>query len=431
MYQGNEVTSPGAIASAIPIRQGDTLTNGALAKTMSSIYATGLFKNVNIEYDSAGIVRIMVEEKEYWRARIGLRFDEFHLLEGFVQPAYENLFGLGVSALLHLQYGLRREKYAFELSGNHLFSSFFADKLQFEAYDSRENIITTKETATDTTNTEFTTTINEESLQRAGLLFLAGAQMGKSAMVDGGIRIERFRHYSSSEQSLLKEPFSNFEQGMQYLMLRTSIDDLDKFPFPENGQKHYISIGGAHDILGGSARFIKFEASASEYFTIAERHTFFPQIQFIWATDTLPDAERAYLGGAIPEEKYKEIGVYDYLSFFGMTPRALPGDIAFLIHGNYRLKLQKGFFLTCAIDWGYAWVWEKNWAWNNRSFSNLKTVYKEFIDNAPVGLGIGMAYESIIGPIRFSWGRLLRNPLSPNLQIPTENQFYLSIGHDF
>jgi len=37
-----------------------------------------------------------------------------------------------------------------------------------------------------------------------------------------------------------------------------------------------------------------------------------------------------YLGGAIPEEKYKEIGVYDYLSFFGMRPRALPGDIAFL-----------------------------------------------------------------------------------------------------
>ena len=114
-----------------------------------------------------------------------------------------------------------------------------------------------------------------------------------------------------------------------------------------------------------------------------------------------------------------------------MAPRALPGDIAFLIHGNYRLKLQKGFFLTCALDWGYAWAWEKNWAWNNRSFANLKTVYKEFIDNAPVGLGIGMAYESIIGPIRFSWGRLLRNPLSPALQIPTENQFYLSIGHDF
>jgi len=62
-------------------------------------------------------------------------------------------------------------------------------------------------------------------------------------MVDGGIRIERFRHYSSSQQTLLKDPFNNFEQGMQYLMLRMTIDDIDKFPFPENGQKHYISIG--------------------------------------------------------------------------------------------------------------------------------------------------------------------------------------------
>lgn len=422
VYQGNIITSPRVIASAIPIRQGDTLKYGALAKTMSSLYATGLFKNVNIAFDSSGTVQIMVEEKEFLRTRIGLRFDEYHLGEGFVQPAYENLFGLGVSALVHLQYGLRREKYAFELSGNHLFSSFFANKLQFEAYVSRERIVTTQDSAIDTTLSEYRTITNEQSLRKAGLLFLAGAQIGKSVMVDGGIRIERFRH-SFSELSVFRDPFKNFEQGMQYLMLRTTIDDLDRFPFPENGQKHYISIGGAHDILGGSAHFVKFEASASRYFTVAEKHTFFPQIQLVWATDTLPDAERAYLGGAIPEEKYKDIGVFDYLSFFGMRPRALPGDIAFLVHGNYRLKLRKSVFLTCAIDWGYAW--------NSKTFGNFNMAYKEFIDKAPVGLGIGIAYESIIGPIRFSWGRLLKNSFPQEMQIPTENQLYLSIGHDF
>jgi len=32
---------------------------------------------------------------------------------------------------------------------------------------------------------------------------------------------------------------------------------------------------------------------------------------------------------------------------------------------------------------------------------DLNAVYKEFIDNAPVGLGIGIAYESMVGPIRF------------------------------
>jgi len=155
-----------------------------------------------------------------------------------VQPAYENLFGLGVSALLHLQYGLRREKYAFELSGNHLFTSFLSNELQFEAYDSRENIITTNENRDRYDEQRIHGHYKRTKPAKAGLLFLAGAQMGKSVMVDGGIRIERFRHMSS-EQSLLGNPFNNFEQGMQYFMLRTSIDDLDKFPFPKRAKTLY------------------------------------------------------------------------------------------------------------------------------------------------------------------------------------------------
>jgi len=62
-YQGNVVTSPRVIASAISIKQGDTLKTGTLAKTMSDIYATGLFKNVNIEFDSAGTVRSWLKKK--------------------------------------------------------------------------------------------------------------------------------------------------------------------------------------------------------------------------------------------------------------------------------------------------------------------------------------------------------------------------------
>jgi hypothetical protein len=36
-----------------------------------------------------------------------------------------------------------------------------------------------------------------------------------------------------------------------------------------------------------------------------------------------------------------------------------------------------------------------------------------------------------VGPVRFSWGRLIRNKLDPELAILSENLFYLSLGHDF
>ena len=430
--EGNIVTSARIIASAIPLRPGALPTEELLSKTISSLYATDLFKNVNVEIDSSQTLRIMVEEKEIWRMRIGLRYDEFHLGEGYIQPAYTNFLGTGVSALLHLQYGLRREKYAFELLDNHLFSSSMAQKLQLQAYLSRE--IIRKETdyrdTTDTTGTQYRRTIDEQGLRKVGLLFLAGTQIGKFAMLDYGIKLERFRR-TILEQSVLNDPFKDFEKGVPYFMVRGMIDNLDKFPFPEKGQKHYISIGGTHNKIGGTESFLKIEGGSSQYYTFAGKHTFFPQAQFMWATDSLPDVERVYIGGAIPEEKYKDIGVFNYIPFFGLQPRALPGDIAMILRGNYRLLAQRNMYLTFTVDCGYAWTWNKQWAWDTKSFSTLKNICNDFFDKAAIGVGVSFAYNSMFGPIRFSWGRLLRNRFAPELNINTENQLYLSVGHDF
>ena len=404
----------------------------SLSKAIAALYATNLFKSVNMELDSIQNLRIIVEEKEYWRMRFGLRFDEFHRGEGYIQPAYINLFGSDISALLHLQYGLRREKYAFELLGNNISSSFLAQKIQFQAYISREIIRKEKEfqDTSDTSGIQYKRSINEEGLRKAGLMLLAGTEIGKIAMIDGGIKIERFKR-TVSEQSVFKDPFTYYEQGIPYLIARGMIDNLDKFPFPKNGQKHYFSIGGIHSIFGGEKSFLKIEASSSWYYTYSGRHTFFPQVQFIWATDSLPDAEKAYIGGAMPEEKYREIGVYNYLSFSGLTPRALPGDIAFILHGNYRIMLKRALFMTCTVDWGYAWTWNRQWAWDTKSGTTIHSLSKEFFEKAPVGIGIGIAYESIAGPIRFSWGRLFRNLFREEKSILSENQLYLSVGHDF
>ncbi len=429
VIEGNKLTSSRLILKTIPIKTGDILNETSLSKAISSLYATNLFKNVNIEFDLKQNLHIVVEEKECLRTRLGLRIDEFYFGEGYIQPAYENLFGSGISALLHLQYGLRREKYAFELLANPLSSYSIAQKLQFQAYISKEIIRKEKEIPTDSTHLQYKKIIDEQGLRKAGIMLLGGTEIGNAIMVDGGIRIERFRR-TVSEQSLFTDPFIYFDQGVPYFLLRATVDNLDRFPFPKNGQKHYISIGGIHDILGGTRRFLKIEASSSKYFTFSEKHTFFPQVQFIWATDSLPDAERAYMGGVMPEEKYKEVGVYNNLSFSGLTARAIPGDIAFIVHGNYRLLLRHNLYLTCVLDWGYVWTWKRQWAWDTKSYATAKSLYKEFIEKAPVGMGIGVAYESIFGPLRFSWGRLLRNRLS-ELNFISGNLFYLSAGYDF
>jgi predicted acylesterase/phospholipase RssA len=428
-FRGNFSTRQATIRSAMGIKKGDTLTTQTIALSLSSLYATELFKNVNILMDTSGIVTVFLTEKDYWFARFGARFDDYYLLEGYVQPGYENLFGTGMAASLHLQYGSMREKYALELLDNHAFSQAFANKIQLQTYISRESIIQRKDTlVTDSLNPSSTFTrisLDEQTLGKLGFLGLVGAQVGKFLMLDGGLRVERFQVYQSKA---FKNPSGGFERGLQYLMLRLTADNLDKFPFPEKGQKDYISIGDAHDIIGGTENFLKVDGSFSQYFTFAKIHTFSPQMQFVWANDSLPEVERVYLGGAVVEEKFREIGVYNYMPFFGLRTRALPGDVAVHFRGLYRGTIRKGLYLTAELDWGYSWEWDSRWL---LSTSSARQLGHEFLDKAPVGMGLGVAYESLIGPIRFSWGRLLRNNLDPELGILSENFFYLSAGHDF
>jgi predicted acylesterase/phospholipase RssA len=429
--EGNAHTSSRLILSAAGIRVGSVLAKGAIESAIATLYATDLFHNVNIEFDTLSTVHIMVAEKKYLRARLGLRFDEFHLGEGYVQPAYENLFGSGMAALLHLQYGARREKYALSLHGSQLFSSRLANNILLQSYISRESVINeeTYEVYPDSTDTTFSRDSvyrSEIALRKYGILGRLGTQIGRVAMLDGGVRIERF-HITQTADGVFDEDLAAFKYGIRYIMVRLTIDNLDCFPFPRKGQKHYISIGGASDAIGGTESFVNISSSFSYFGTIRKRHTISPHIRIAWADKALPPIEQVYLGGALPEEKYRDVGVYNYVPFMGLRPRALSGDILVLLSGEYRLNILKNLYCSALIDWGDTW--------DKAEFSFSASVAENFLRNAPLGVGLKLAYASPVGPIRIGWGRIVYGNLGsrfgPNDRTGKENVVYFSAGYDF
>jgi predicted acylesterase/phospholipase RssA/outer membrane translocation and assembly module TamA len=414
VISGNQRTSPRMIYKASGIKPGDTLSPAMLHKAMQSVYSTDLFENVNIDVDPTKQARIMVEEKKYWRMRLGLRFDEFHLGEAYIQPAYENLFGLGICALAHLQYGLRREKYALELQGTHLFTSNLAISHQFQGYISRERVVIREIIDPDSLRVE------EKTLRKTGIIALAGTQIGRSAMLNGGIKLERYKIQQSDNSAFGDALGFKFTRGLPYFMLRLTIDTMDKFPFPKVGWKHYFTIGGSSENVGSSESFFKASGSFGRYFTLLRKHTFFTQLRLAWSSSQMPEVEKVYLGGAIPEERYRDMGVYNYIPFTGLHPRAFPGDCLGLIHLDYRFSVWKNLYLESVFDWGYAW--DRNHFVPNRSV-------EEFAERAPVGIGAGLNYESLFGPIRFQYGQLLHN--FSELELSSEPVFYFSVGYDF
>jgi predicted acylesterase/phospholipase RssA len=418
--QGNERTSARIITTASGLSVNDTLQIYSLSKSLNSLYSTGLFQNVNIQFDSSQTITIIVEEKKYLRATMGLRFDESLLGEGYVEPAYENLFGLGICASTHLQYGLRRERYVFELQGNHLFSTNIANMLDFQAYISKERIYQRLIFPSGFDSIADTIRISERILRKTGLSTSVGTLLGKFIQLSCGFRLERFK-IQQSDLNTVKDAFGiQFNRTLPCVMLRLRIDTMDKELFPTSGIEHTFYIISDINNRGVNGSFTKIQSSIGKYLTLKKQHTFFPQLRFCWASNELPEVERVYLGGVNPTERYQNTSVYNYIPFIGLKPRAVSGDIMVMAHLDYRLKLQKNFYAHFLSDMGMVWEYKD---FETRNFG------RDILKNSPVGIGVGISYQTLIGPLRLFYGHLLRT--YKNYGISSEGQVYFSAGYDF
>jgi outer membrane protein assembly factor BamA len=361
-----------------------------------------------------------VEEKKFLRSRLGLRFDQFNLGEGYIEPAYENLFGLGICATAHLQYGPRRERYAIGLQGNHLFTATIANVIELQGYISKEGIYERQIIPSGFDSIPDIIEINERILRKTGVSAFMGTLLGKFIQLSGGLRIERYKIQQSDKSSVQTAFGFKFKRAHPRLMLRLTIDTMDKDLFPTSGTEHTFLVTTDLDNRGINASFVKFQTSLGRYFTIKKQHTFFPHLRICWANNSLNEVERLYLGGTISTERFQTASVYNYIPFTGLAPRAISGDCLVMAHLDYRLALRKNFYAHFFSDMGL--IWESG----EYTFSNIG---KKFIERAPVGVGTGISYRSIFGPLRLFYGHLLRN--IENYGIYSEGQVYFSAGYDF
>ena len=423
--RGNKRTSTPKLLNALALAPGDIPDHRSLHRGTEALYATGLFHTVEARIDPDNRVIVHLQEKNHLRVRMGLRFDEFHLGEGFIEPAYENLFGRGIVAALRLQYGLRREKYSFELHGNQIISPVWATTLIARAYVGREQIVN-RELALVYPDPDDSTTIrrviryNAASIHKTGLSAQTATQVGRFSQLAGGVRFEQYETYRT-DAPLAYDPGS-FGEGLRVLTAALTIDNLDRYPFPHSGQRHRIGVTAATRFLGGVSEFIKVDGLASFYQRIGQRHTFFPVLHWGWATTHLPAAERIQLGGAPGEEGHRTAGLYNQVPFAGLLPRSLPADALALVSLGYRFGVRRNLYLGGTLDWGYGWTFDR--------YPGISALLQDCIDKAPVGFRLGAEYDSPAGPLRFSWGHLVRTG-------PTAGGFgyrsvlHFSAGHDF
>lgn len=174
-----------------------------------------------------------------------------------------------------------------------------------------------------------------------------------------------------------------FDENLALVSLRSRIDTLDQFPFPNSGSTFYLTYDLADEVLGSDANFHRISFSYNRFFSPFNRQTFSLGVQLGTSLKTdLPTYEDYLFGG--PD------------SFMGYEREELRGDQIAVFKAGYSYKvldlplaLGKGVHVNLVFNIGNVW----------ESLEDLE----ENLD-LRYGGSIGLALDTLIGPIQVDFG---------------------------
>lgn len=417
---GNVRTKSVFIKQISSLSPGVTLTKEKISNTIDYLYGTGLFENVHLTIDSNDVT-INVKELPYWTTDLGIRGDEYHAIELFARPAYTNLFGTGASMELFFQYGVKRQKYGAQLQGFAPVNFRGGANFKLSIFTSAEQVVS-RTISNPVGSHSPVINYSEINLAKQSVQATVGINLMHQIRLTGGISFEGF---SLSSSPGISYPGSG-EERISSLFGSMLIDYRDKPLFPRKGGKHHIWFAGASDKAASSSDFLTL--FGYDHFVIPLHRnrliTFQPTLYYSWADQPLPVVNKYFIGGARTMNMLNHSNVFKTIPFAGVLQNKIPSDQLFILNSAFQFEIPKPkIHLSLYLDWGMGWDQEEDF--------NISDATRDFLDNAPLGIETEVAVETFVGPIRFSWSKIVAGSFSEELNIENDSRFHFSVGHNF
>jgi len=398
VIEGNDKTKEKVITREIDIKSGDLFNFEIARKSLQKIYNLGYFEDVSMKLEPGSeedtiVLVIKVIEKNTGKFGIGAGYNSEEGLMGFASYEEKNLFGGGQKVQAKIELGGRT---TYKLSFLEPWVANTPTSFGFEVYDT-----TSKEE-----EEEEGEVISEYEEARLGGKLIFGRRISDAINLGLELKTEKVTYNLVSGSSL---PDDSDEGLTNSLTPTLTYDTRDNVFNPSSGLYGNISIEKAGGFLGGDYDFTKYNLTLSTYIStkIVEEVVDIRAIEKI--TDKLSKGVVALraIGGiadtSLPSfAEYKVGGMntvrgYDFGEF--------SGDKSLVFNAEYRLPLSDNFQAVLFADWGNTWD-----IGESIDVSDLK-----------FGKGIGIRFDTPIGPIRLDYG------------IGEEGigQTYFSIGHTF
>lgn len=395
---GNETIGEYLIRRDFTFNIGDFVNADKLCHTWESVFNTNWFSSIDmwLELDNNlkdAVVKIRVKELGTQIINLGLRADNERKTQLGLDLIQENLFNMGTRFNIRFYAGERNLSTSLTLEQPRFFDTYYTFKIQTYYNYSRISDYINK---TNLSDNEFDySNLKDIGIQTYGLKISAGSQLERNGRIGAELRFEKQRFYESAILSSLKPDY----YSVNTLKIEAIFDSKDKIDFPKKGR--LLGLSFETNVFSSEKSFSKaiFEYNTNHTYGL---HTFSPTFYFGFADLTMPLPEFFDLGG---QDR-----------FFGLLEnqekgrQIARGSFEYRIHSPYSLFFDTYF--SVRYDLGAVWI---------------KTEEIKFRDFKH-GLGATLAFDTPVGPAKFSVGQAFYFKQNPYLLVKGPIAIYFSIG---
>ncbi len=376
--RGTEKTRDYVVWRELPFRAGDVFRVSKIAQGLSNLYSTSLFEqaSVTVEHEGPGdeqhIVVFNLKERATGLIRLGLQVDNERTFQPWLNMRDENFMGAGAEVGASFAGGTRNQSVIGELKAPRIFDSYLTSRLRVY-YDSRDVNMFASVPGLPKDRFERIRVGEIREIRRGGSLSF-GTQLERLGDVTVEGRLEAVKVYN-----IVNQPITNEDYNISSIRFGTRVDTQDKVPFPSRGVNLNFSYETALVRTATSIGFTKFLFSYESFRSYGGAHTLSPRIMLGLGDDAVPTSEQFSLGGQH--------------SFFGFREDNARGRQIIVggLEYRYRLPIRVAFDAYVSLRYDIGAVW-------------LRPDEIRLVDMQH-GIGIGLGFDTPIGPAQFSIGR--------------------------
>lgn len=379
---GNTTTRDKVIRRELQIKEGDIYNTRLVNESKQRLQQLGYFEEVNFATprgarDDTLVLNISVKEKSTGTFNIGAGFST---VENFIisaSIAKENFFGYGIGGQISAELSSKRQQFMLEYRDPYfldtqwmLSTTVFRTVYRFEDFDRRSY---------------------------GGSLSI-GHRIFEHSSVSVGYQIENVEVTDFSY--IVPDFFRKDASGLTSEMILTvARDTRDNRIFPSKGMYHMVENEFSGSKLGGDNDFYRVTGNSRLYYPlffgiVAKANAKIGYIKGL-GDAPVPLFERYYTGGVYSLRGFMPRSIGPKLQIPGSPAGA---DSEFVYGGNKLLMFNGEIEFPIYIPAGIRWVFfldAGNAFAENESYS---------LTNLRSNWGLGLRWNSPIGPLRFEWG---------------------------